>query len=140
MRPSQAWPIFAVLTLLACQPTHGFRFRNPAPSRRIVSLLEATLADTMGPETDIPCSDMAPLRTPLGRVDTVQVMPDSSRTLMIAFGDTFDANARYCIVSSVQGGRSADTLYLRGDSILPHVRGGVVTVQLQPTLELLRRR
>jgi hypothetical protein len=130
----------AALTLLACQPTHGFRFRNPAPSRQIVYLFQATAEDPLLPETDVACADMRPLKTPIGTVDTVHVMPDSSRTLMIAFGDQFSTNARYCIISSAQGSHTADTLYLRGDTALVHARGGVVTVQLQPVLELVRRR
>lgn len=139
MRLLRQLPTFGALALVACQPTHGFRFRNPAPSRQIVSLYHASVVDTLPFETDIPCDEMQPLRTLLGTVDTVHVMPDSSRTLMIALGEAFSADARYCIITSIQGSRTADTLYLRGDSALAHARGGVVTVELYPEISLVRR-
>lgn len=82
---------------------------------------------------------MQPLRTPLGSVDTVQVMPDSNLTVMIALGADFSEDARYCLISTAQGARRADTLYLRGDTASAHSKGGVVTLQLHPVLELVRR-
>ena len=129
----------AAFVLLACQPTHGFRFRNPSPTRRIVYLLEARTPDSLGVDGNAACSAMQPLRTPLGTVDTVQVMPDSNLTVMIALGSDFSEDARYCLISTAQGVRRADTLYLRGDTALAHSRGGVVTFQLHPTLDLVRR-
>lgn len=138
MRPARA--AVASLLLLGCQPTHGFRFTNPSPTRYTVYLLEARAPDSLAVEGNAACAAMRPVRTPLGTVDTVQVMPDSTLTLMIAFGSDFSTEARYCLVSTVQGRRRADTLYLRGDTALAHASGGVVTLQLHPVLELVRRR
>ena len=132
--------VVASLLLLGCQPTHGFRFNNPTPTRYTVYLLEARAPDTLGAEGNAACASMVPLRTPLGTIDTVHVMPDSTLTLMIAFGSAFSDQARYCFVSTVQGRRRADTLYLRGDTAFVHASGGVVTLQLHPVLELVRRR
>lgn len=131
--------ILVSLLSLACQPTHGFRFNNPSPTRHTVYLLEARDADTVGVEGNAACARMRPLRTPVGKVDTVQVMPDSTLTLMIAFGSGFSQDARYCLISTVQGRRRADTLYLRGDTATAYASGGVVTLQLHPVLELVRR-
>jgi len=130
----------AVIALLACQPTHGFRFKNPSPTRRIVNLLEARGPDTLGAEGNAACAKMQPLRTPLGVVDTVEVLPDSNFTVMIALGSDFADNDRFCFISTAPGSHRADTLYLRGDSAYVYTRGGVVTLQLSPALELIRPR
>lgn len=132
----------AALTLMlsmACQPTHGFRFLNPSPSRRVVQLLESAEGDTAAVHGNAACAAMRPLRSPVGIVDTLHVMPDSSRTWMIAFGTEFSPAARYCLIAYRQGGREADTLYLAGDTVLAHTRGGVLTVQLYPTLAIVPR-
>lgn len=129
--------LLSVLLGLACQPTHGFRFLNPSSSRRVVKLLESSPEDTSSLQGNAACVSMRSMRSPLGTTDTLHIMPDSSRTWMIAFGANFSPSARYCLIASRQGGRDSDTLFITGETALARSRGGVLTVRLYPALAIV---